>query len=168
SMGLDNTGPVEISGGAEFNKDSLFDVPLAFDIDMKFENGLPMKVANSSKLTHGQGVCWYGENGWIHINREGFSASNEDFLKEEIPENGVHFYNSPDHLRNFLDCVKSRKQTVAPVGPANRAITAGLLGEIAFLTGETIKWDPVKEELINPSAEAKALLKREYRKPWVF
>ncbi|NQU86445.1 MAG: Gfo/Idh/MocA family oxidoreductase, partial [Mariniphaga sp.] len=61
SMGLDNTGPVEISGNATFKENSLYDIPFTFDIDMKFENGLPVKVANKSKLPHGQGVCWYGE-----------------------------------------------------------------------------------------------------------
>ena len=168
SMGLDHSGPTEIKGEATFKDGSLYDIPFTFDINMKFENGLPMRVANSSKLPHGMGVCWYGENGWIHVNRRGLNASAEDLLNTAIPEDGIHFYKSDNHQRNFIDCVKSREETIAPVGPANRAITAGLLGEIAILTGETIKWDPVKEELVNPTPEAKALLKRDYRKPWKF
>jgi hypothetical protein len=167
-MGLDDSGPVEITGEATFTENSLFDVPYTFDINMKFQNGLPMQVANKSKLPQGQGICWYGEYGWIFVNRMNFTASNENFLKEKIPGSGINYYKSDDHLQNFLDSVKSRKQTIAPVGPANRAITAGLLGEIAFLTGEKINWDPVNEVLINPSENAMALLKREYRKPWVF
>lgn len=167
-LGLDNTGPTEIKGEATFKEGSLYDIPFTFDISMKFANGLPMRVANSSKLPYGMGVTWYGEDGWIHVSRSNFTASNNEILNTEIPEDGIHFYKSEDHQRNFLDCVISREQTVAPVGPANRAITAGLLGEIAILTGETIKWDPVKEELINPTDKAKSLLKREYRKPWSF
>jgi predicted dehydrogenase len=168
SMGLDNSGPVEISGEATFTENSLYNVPYTFDISMKFHNGLQMRVANKSKLPQKQGICWYGEYGWIFVNRMNLTASNENFLKEKIPESGIKYYKSDDHLQNFLDSVKSRKQTIAPVGPANRAITAGLLGEIAFLTGEKINWNPVNEELINPSENAMALLKREYRKPWLF
>jgi predicted dehydrogenase len=168
SMGLDDTGPVEIKAEATFNKNSLFDVPVTYDIQTKFENGLPMRVANSSKLTHGMGVCWYGEKGWIHVNRSGIMSSNDNFLKEQIPENGIRFYKSNDHWKNFIDCVKTRKQSITPVGAANRAISVGLLGEVAFLSGETLKWDPIKEELVNPGLEAKALLTREYRKPWKF
>ena len=41
-----------------------------------------------------------------------------------------------------------------------------LYHDIAVRTGEKIAWDPKKSELVNPSAEAKAMLTRKMRSPW--
>jgi hypothetical protein len=82
-----------------------------------------------------------------------------------IGENEIKLYKSDNHWQNFVDCVRSGKQAIAPVEVAYRAISVALLGEIAMTTGETIKWDPDKEEIIgNPRASN--LLSRPYRQPW--
>jgi hypothetical protein len=61
--------------------------------------------------------------------------------------------------------VHTGKPAIAPVEVAYRAISVALLGEIAMTTGQTIKWDPDKEEIIgNPVASR--LLSRPYRQPW--
>ena len=164
----DKVNPVEIEGKATFRKGSLYDVAYTFDINIKLSNGVPMRITNNSALPHGGGTYWYGEDGWIFVSRGKLMASDEKLLHEVIPENGIRLYKSDDHYQNFIDCVKSRKATITPADIANRAITTGLLGEIAFLTGEKLIWDPVKEDLVNPSTEAKALLSRDYRKPWKF
>ncbi|WP_066631069.1 Gfo/Idh/MocA family protein [Labilibacter marinus] len=167
SMEHNNAGPVEISGEATFRDNTIYDVAYSFDIQMKMANGIPVRMCSESKTPHKHGICWYGENGWIHANRkEGLKASNPDILKEVIPENGIHLYESKGHAGNFIECVRSRKEPVAPVEAGNRAITAGLLGEIAYMTGETLHWNPTKEELINPSTAALALTDRKYREPW--
>ena len=95
----------------------------------------------------------------------GLSASDPEILEEKIGENEIKLYKSDNHWQNFIDCVRSGKQAIAPVDVAYRAISVALLGEIAMTTGETIKWDPEKEEIIgNPRASR--LLSRPYRQPW--
>ncbi|WP_319268641.1 Gfo/Idh/MocA family oxidoreductase [uncultured Draconibacterium sp.] len=169
SMEANNAEPVEITGDATFRENTIFDVPYSFDIQMNMSNEVPVRLCSESFTPHKHGVCWYGENGWLYASRkEGLKASNENILKEVIPENGIHLYESGNHYKNFIDCVKSREKTVAPVDAGFRSITAGLLGEIAYLTGETIHWNPIKQELVNASPEALALSTREYREPWVF
>jgi hypothetical protein len=86
-------------------------------------------------------------------------------LQEVIGENEIHLYKSDSHIGNFLECIKSRGETVAPAEIAHRSISAGLLGEIAMTTGEKINWDPVKEEIVGNTA-ASHLLNRPYRQPW--
>jgi hypothetical protein len=122
-----------------------------------------MTIANNQQLT--QGAKWYGEKGWIHVNRGGLSASSEKILREEIAPNEIKLYESRDHKQNFLDCIKSRKLTICPVEVGHRSISVGLLGEIAMLSGRKIKWDPDKEEIIG-DPQASALLGRSYREPW--
>ena len=164
--GLEHTGPVEISGSGVYPPEGIYNAPVEYDFMCKYANGIEMRVASSSRLEHGMGTTWYGDLGWVHTDRGNvLTASKPEILQEVIGENEIHLYDSPNHWQNFVDCVKSGKQAIAPIEPAYRAISVALLGEIAMTTGETIKWDPEKEEIIgNPRAAR--LLSRPYRKPW--
>jgi len=164
--GLEHTGPVEITGAGVYPIEGIFNAPVEYDFLCKYANGIEMRVANAARQPHGMGTTWYGELGWIHVDRGNrISASDQKILDEEIGENEIQLYKSDNHWQNFVDCVHSGKQAIAPVEVAYRAISVALLGEIAMTTGETIKWDPDKEEIIgNPMASR--LLSRPYRQPW--
>ena len=165
--GLEHTGPVEISGKGAYPNEGIYNVPVDYDFLCKYENGIEMRVVNASNLPLGMGTTWYGDLGWIHVDRGNIiSASDPKILDEVIGENEIHLYKSDNHWQNFVDCVRSGKQAIAPIEPAYRAISVALLGEIAMTTGQTIKWDPDKEEIIgNPRANR--LLSRPYRQPWI-
>jgi predicted dehydrogenase len=164
--GLEHTGPVEISGEGVYPSEGIYDVPVEYDFLCKYSNGIEMRVANSSRFPMGMGTTWIGDLGWIHVDRGGrLTASDPKILEEKIAENEIHLYKSENHWQNFIDCVRSRKPAIAPIEVAFRAVSVGLLGEIAMTTGQKIQWDPEKEEIIgNPAASR--LLGRPYRKPW--
>ena len=164
--GLEFTGPIEISGKGVYPPEGIYNAPVEYDFLCKYENGIEMRVANASRYPMGMGTTWYGDLGWLHVDRgERISASDPKILDEVIGENEIHLYKSDNHYQNFVNSVRSRKPTIAPVEPAYRAISVGLLGEIAMTTGQLIKWDPIREEILqNPSANR--LLGRPYRKPW--
>ncbi len=164
--GLEHTGPVEISGTGVYPPEGIYNAPVEYDFICKYANGIEMRVANSSRLEHGMGTTWYGDLGWVHTDRGNvLTASKPEILNEVIGENEIHLYKSENHWQNFVDSVKSGNQAIAPIEPAYRAISVALLGEIAMTTGETIKWDPEKEEIIGNTRAAR-LLSRPYRKPW--
>jgi len=164
--GLEHTGPVEISGEGVYPAEGIYNAPVEYDFMCKYANGIEMRVANASRMPHGMGACWYGDLGWIHVDRGNrISASDPKILEEVIGENEIHLYKSDNHYQNFIDCLRSGKETITPVDVAYRAISVGLLGEIAMTSGQLIKWDPEKEEIIgNPRASR--LLSRPYRQPW--
>jgi predicted dehydrogenase len=166
-LGLDRTGPIEVSGvGVYPAPGELYNVPVEFDFNCKYKNGVVIRVANSSRLDKGMGVTWYGENGWIHVDRgDIITASKPELITEELGANKKALYKSNDHSGNFLECIRTRKETITPVEVAHRSISVGLLGEIAMTTKQTIKWDPEKEQIIN-NAEASKLLMRSFRAPW--
>ena len=166
-LGLDKTGPVEITDAkGVYPKEGTYDVPTAYKFKCKYANGVEMVVANRSQLPHGQGTSWYGENDqWIHVSRGGLKASSPEILKTELGPNDKRLYKSGDHLQNFIDCIKSRKETITPAETAHRSISVGLLGEIAMLTGKDLKWDPVKEVFTNDEI-ANRYLSRPMRAPW--
>jgi predicted dehydrogenase len=164
--GLEHTGPVEISGSGVYPVEGIFNVPVEYDFLCKYANGIEMRVANQSRLPLGMGTTWHGDLGWVHVDRgDVISASDPKILNEVIGENEIQLYKSENHWQNFVDSVRSGKQAIAPVEVAFRAISVALLGEIAMTTGQTIKWDPDKQEIID-NPRASRLLSRPYRQPW--
>jgi hypothetical protein len=77
----------------------------------------------------------------------------------------VKLYNSGNHQRNFIDCVKSRQATITPVETAHHSAIPGHLALISMLVGRKIKWDSAKEKIIGDK-EASKLLTRPYRAPY--
>ena len=69
------------------------------------------------------------------------------------------------HIRNFLDCVKTRKRTHCDLETGHRSTTFALLANIALATKARIDWDPRSERITN-NDRANRLLHYEYRKPW--
>ncbi len=179
-LGMERTGPVKVEGKAESLKNDIYDVPYAYDIEYEYENGIEMRVANSRKFIErkgkgwdgrkkdhqfGMGAVWYGEEGWLQVNRAGMWSDNPNILEATIGPNDIHLYKSTNHHQNFLDCVKSRKETVAPAEIGHRSISVALIGEIAMMTGDDLKWDPKTERFTN-SDEANKMLMRDFRSPW--
>ena len=166
-LNFDRTGPVEIEGRGRANNNGIYNVPVEYDFNCLYGNGLKMRVANQSKLKSGMGTLWKGTDGWIHVSRGGIKASDENILKEKIGANETLLYKSNNHNQNFLECIQSRKETITPVESGHRSISVGLLGEIAMLTEQKLYWDPIAEKFTDNNVYATRLLKKPYRGPWV-
>ena len=69
------------------------------------------------------------------------------------------------HVRNFIDCVKTRQRPVADVADGHAVATACHLANISLRTGRKLQWDAEKETILGDK-EAAAMLTRPYRKPW--
>jgi predicted dehydrogenase len=162
-LGLGRTGPVEVEGKGVYPKDGMYDAPTEYDFTCKYANGIVMSVTNNKKNL--QGAKWYGEKGWIYVRRGKLESEPKSILDEVIGPDEIKLYRSRDHRQNFLDCIKSRKETIAPAEVGHRSISVGLLGEIAMLTEQKLRWDPDKEVFLN-SDQANRLLSRPMRAPW--
>jgi predicted dehydrogenase len=69
------------------------------------------------------------------------------------------------HVRDFLDCVKSRRQPVSDLEGGHRVAIVCHLANISLRLGRKIRWDPEREEIVG-DAEAARWLVRPYRAPW--
>ncbi len=69
------------------------------------------------------------------------------------------------HIRNFLDCVKSRERTNADMETGHRSTTFSHLSNIALATRSRLEWDAENERVVN-NDDANELLHYEYREPW--
>ncbi len=158
ALGTDRTGPVEIEGKGEFPKDGLFNTPTNWDIRYRYANGIELLFGSSRG-----GTRFEGSEGWIQSSP--FDAEPKSLLTSVIGSNEIKLYKSNDHKLNFLECIKSRKETIAPVEVGHRSASICHLGNIAMLTGQKLKWDPEKERFTN-SEEANRMLSRTMRNSW--
>ena len=148
-LGLDYAGPVEVEGWGKYPKDGLWNAPTEYEFTCKYTDGLEMVVASSFP----GGTKWYGDQGWVYVNRGGIDANPKSVLKEVIGPEEIHLYKSRDHLQNFLDCVKSRQLTITPCEVAHRSASVGHLGQIAIALGRKIRFDPETEQILgDPTA----------------
>ena len=161
-MGTGLTGPIAIEGRGVFPKEGLFDTVLTYDLEFTYANGVRLIMTDTGKNAHG--VRFEGTDGWV-FTRSRTSAEPKSLLGEKFGANETRLDRSPGHIRNFLDCVKSRAQTVTPAEVAHRATTAALLGGIAVQLRRKLRWDPGRERFIDDD-EANRLLGYSMRPPW--
>lgn len=84
---------------------------------------------------------------------------------ENFPRPPQSIPDSPGHVREFLNAIKSRQRTTCDVEYGHRLTKGGLLGNMAFRTGERLYWDDTRERTKGGS-HAGHLVTRHYRKPW--
>jgi myo-inositol 2-dehydrogenase/D-chiro-inositol 1-dehydrogenase len=162
-MGTEFTGPVEIQGQAEYPKDGLWDVHGDFSIEYTYANGVKVFCTDNKK--NKQGVVFEGTEGWVYVRRGFIDANPKSLLTSTIGPDETHLYKSNNHKGNFLECIKSRAETIAPAEIGHRSCTVCLLGEIAMRLGRKLKWDPDTEQFIGDE-QANRMLWRPMRSPW--
>ena len=167
-MGTDHTGPVQVSGTGVFPEDGLWDTVTKYQFDCVYDNGVTLAVASNDRLR--QGVRFIGDKGWVHITRSTLRTEPANLRREVIGPNEIHLSSAPGdhrqgHRRDFLNCVRTRDQTIAPAEIGHRSVTVGHLGNIAMLLGRKIQWDPAQER-IPDDATASRILQPVVRAPW--
>jgi predicted dehydrogenase len=153
-LGMDETGPVEIIP------------PNGKDVEL-----LTYKYANGVTMYHGggsggnAGVEFIGDKGRVMVNR-GYLETDPVHLRDEpIGPEEIHLYESDNHHRNWLDCIRTRKRPICDVEIGYHTVVVCLLGNLAYQLKRPLKWDPVKEDFVN-DPQASRLLSRSMRAPW--
>ena len=178
-MDTEYTGPIEISGRADFPKSGLWNVHGLFQTEGVYANGVKMIVSNELP----NGVKFEGTEGWIFVTRGDYrasasdpiptgknkvlplTASNNKIITSVIGENEINLYKSTDHHGNWLESIFSRKQPISPVEIGHRSCSTCLLHHVAMKLKRKIYWDPMNERFINDD-EANAMLNRPHRFPY--
>ena len=174
-LGFDLSGPSEVVAWGEFPApNAVWNTAIKYTVECTYRKEVT-KYPVDVQMTIGggtpaipMGTKWIGSDGWVWVDRAGIDASNPAWLKgDSLPPElrKVQLYESAEHRRNFLDCVKSRKPTITPVDVAHHSTIPGHLGLISMLVGRKINWDVANEQIVG-DPEASALLSRPYREPW--
>jgi len=119
------------------------------------------------------GVEFHGQNGILVVDRGGWEVHSETdsdgkpraYRMEGLPRRGgsgdYHF----GHVKNFIDCLKTRQRPTADVEIGHKSVIACHLGNIAARLRTQVRWDPVSEK-ITGHPEAADYVGRAYRAPW--
>jgi len=158
--GTDDSGPAEIEGWGEFPAAGLFNTARSVDVKYTYANGVEMHCKSGQAFTR-----FEGSEGWVLVQRGFMDAYPKSLLEYKPGPEDMHLYESSDHKRNFLECIKLRREPVAGVETGHRAATVCHLGSIGMQLGRKIKWDPVKETIIGDEAAAR-MMRRSLREPW--
>jgi predicted dehydrogenase len=161
ALGTDDSGPVEITGTGQFHPDNWFPVPVTFQLTYRYADGTTVDAGTDYKM----GVTFIGSAGSIYVTRGKISSVPAELIRAPIGPDDVHLVESTDHMDNFLQSIRSRKLPICDVEIGHRSATMAHLGNIAIRTGQTLRWDPVAEQ-ITGSAEAAGMIERPYRAPW--
>src|SRR5690348_2710298 len=127
------------------------------------------------------GIEFHGTDGTLFVDRGGFEVFPEERrvdhstnryakpdMAELIPSMQMKSANNShsDHVRNFLDCIKSRRRPISDIEIGHRSTSACLLGNVAFRSKERIEWDVKSQKLISGGSKAQQYVTRDYRAPW--
>ena len=173
-------GRIEIHGTGVFPTEGACDTATNWDVVLKFKkSGLrinfrgvggksgpaPTQWRQKYNKTGNHGTVFEGTEGWIHVKRGYIEAMPKSILQSQIGPNEIKLYNSNDHIRNFLDCIKSRTETICPIDAAVQVDTLCHISNIATLTERNLEWDPQQERFSNDEL-ANRYLSRSMRSPW--
>ena len=160
----ERTTPVAVDGKGVFpDRSSIYTAANEYKIHYKYANGVDLYVSSG-----GSGIRVEGTDGWLDIPafRKPLKASSPDILKSVIGPDETHLFTCPQgEHRNFLDCVKSRKDPYFPVEVGHAMATLMHIGNISMRLGRPLKWNP-EDEAFGNDAEANKMCSREMRKPW--
>ena len=172
----DHTSPIRYAGTGSVPQEGIFRTLERWDVNCDYANGVKLrfmdcrtaKAACAASLPRawedGDGIILHGSEGWIS-DAEGFCASNQALWKADFKPTDEQLAISAEHNRNFIDCVKSRQETICPVEMAIRCDAIPHLADIAARTGRVIEWNPEREE-ITGDPEAAKMLARPSREKW--
>jgi predicted dehydrogenase len=156
---------VEVEGTADFLPEGDADVSFGWKVNVTAPDGLRMQFFDDASSPVGHGVRFEGDKGWVHVTRGGIKAEPASLLDVLIKPADEHLYLSNNHMENFLQCIRIRREPVAPARVCHAATTLSLVADIASRTGRKLVWDWRQERFINDEP-ANRMLSRTLRKPW--
>ncbi len=113
----------------------------------------------------GSSVIFEGSDATLVTNYKNYEVYVKGKKEEDFRPPAPTIPDSPGHIREFLDSIKSRQPTTCNVEYGNRLTKGGLLGNIAYRTGERLYWDDERERFTGHT-QANRYVTRRYRKPW--
>jgi predicted dehydrogenase len=160
AIGASNTSPVEYAYVDNRTGDGMV---------TRFASGIRM-VLQREGWRGSCGVRYEGSEGWVAI-ADGYKApevSSPALLADSeklVRAYGERTGHPMNHVRDFFDCVKSRRLTVANPEVMHRSMSTVHAANVCMWLKRDVKYDPEKQRFVD-DAEADKLLARVLRKPW--
>ncbi len=167
-MDSDTKGAVSFRGTGDFpTPKALFDTCATWDVEIKFSDGVLMHFMSNNHAKpivekyrtdvqgadgkfFNDGTTFFGSKGWISLSRDGVSASNPDWLKLHPCEGARRVLYHNKYYKSFVDSVRERSPSIAPIQDALRSDALSHLSVMAIKSGGEVVWDPQKYKIKSP------------------
>ncbi|MGD9128637.1 MAG: Gfo/Idh/MocA family oxidoreductase [Planctomycetia bacterium] len=169
ALGMDESGPVEVWVESDPKYyEYVFTEPKSRKwgyentpnprVHYKYANGVEVIMDDGP----GGGGVFYGTEGKMFLSRGKANTSPNTIGKEELAKARLQKGDTRKHIKNWIDCIISREEPVAPIEIAHRTTVVCHLVNIARWLGRKVEWDPKTETFPN-DPEAAALAERKQR-----
>lgn len=141
-------------------------VPEGSGVTATYADGLKLVMRDQGWM--GLGTCsvrYEGDQGWIETGDSGKFAIYPESLRTERTVFTMAGTDPSSHIRNFLDCVKTRKQANSNADVSAQSHVVCHAAYIAWQLGRSLKFDPIKEEFAGDE-EANRMRSRALQQPW--
>ena len=175
-MDADTKGPIRFRGTGDFpTPRGLFDTCAAWDVEIALSGGITMHFMSTERAKpivakyrsdfQGDGTTFIGSKGWISLSREGWAASDPEWLKLRQCEGPrrVTYYNR--YYKAFVDSVRDGLPPISPIGDAVRSDALSHLSLMAIKSGAEVVWDPQSYRILSPEP-LNAQMSHPIRGPW--
>ncbi len=158
--------PCELEFTGSYRDDGLTDNINDWKGEFRYESGLRMTYSDTGN-PYQQGCKFIGDKGWVHVNRNRSSFGPESLRDVKIQPDQIDLSAGAvgSHYNNFIQCVRSRRDPIAPVEAGYQASYLGMIAEISIKLGRKLRWDPKTEKFIGEE-QANRLLSVPMRSPW--
>jgi len=172
-MDCDATGPVSVDAVGEPHHDGMYDTTDTMTVTYTFRDpdwtlvwaqpGEPPAEAGKARY----GAKYWGSKGTTYVTLgDGQNTDTDDKAKAyDAPADGVKVFRSPGHSENWEDCIRTREKPIMHIEAGVRVAGLCVLGNLSYMLGRKLEWDPVTERVANDE-EANRLLSRPGRGPW--
>ena len=184
ALNKDGSGPVAVEllkADKPYQSGDGYNCHPNFQVQYSYDNGVKVIAMSGGGTDAGElsdtngkkkrvdsnknGVLIQGENGTIFVGRDALLAGDARILSEPLKDDPKVYDGRPtNHMQNFVDGVKNRKQPICNVVVGGGSVIVCHIGVIAMRMGKKLKWDPLSHRF--DDAEANQMLSRPRRAPW--
>ena len=172
--GLGSEAPLSVSGsGGRYAIRDNGETPDVQEVLYQLDGAVLTWSVRELNGVRGSYLVFHGTDGDLEIDRRGYAIRGQKWQRKDPPRmadresypEGASAALNAHHMRNFLDCVRSRGRPNADVEIGHRTAVFCHLGNIATQLGRTLQWDAVRETVAGDEEAARRLAKP-YRAPW--
>ena len=156
---------VEVEGDATYEPDGDADVAFGWNVRMTSPDGLRLNFHDDGSSPVGHGCRFEGDAGWVHVTRRDIQAEPQSLLTAVVPPGPHQLPVSTNHLGDFLQSIRTRRDPIAPVEACHASTTLSLIADIATRAGRRLNWDWGREQFLGDEP-ANRMLSRAIRAPW--
>jgi len=163
ALDLDSSGPEEVEASDwTFPETEIYNTPVRYTIRCKYPGGVRSTISSDNPA----GLELIGTEGSVFVNRGKLRTSDPRWAVPDFVPGPVRVTASDDHMGNFLSCIRTRKQTIAPAEAGHRSITPGHLAFVSNVLGRPLRWNAAEERVLSDQQADKQLRELAYRQPW--